>query len=91
MSMILNWQLPPQLVRVPELTFYHPVINTSATYVLIALLVTAGPLIQKALQRVSINHSGYVSIGLKLLARALLALLWVFCLYLLCITGFLVR
>ena len=26
-----------------------------------------------------------------ILARALLALLWVFCLYLLCITGFLVR
>ena len=90
MSMILNWQLPPQLVRIPELTFYHPVINTSATYVLIALLVTAG-LLYKSFQRVSINHSGYVSIGFKLLARALLALLWVFCLYLLCITGFLVR
>ena len=41
-SMIFSGQLPPQLIRIPELTFYHPVISTSATYILIAILVTAG-------------------------------------------------
>ena len=61
MSMILNWQLPPQLVRIPELTFYHPVINTSATYVLIALLVTAGLLYKSFAE--SVNKSQWLSVN----------------------------
>ena len=61
MSMILNWQLPPQLVRIPELTFYHPVINTSATYVLIALLVTAGLLYKSFAE--SVNKSQWLRVN----------------------------
>ena len=61
MSMILNWQLPPQLVRIPELTFYHPVINTSATYVIIALLVTAGLLYKSFAE--SVNKSQWLSVN----------------------------
>ena len=61
MSMILNWQLPPQLVRIPELTFYHPVINTSVTYVLIALLVTAGLLYKSFAE--SVNKSQWLRVN----------------------------
>ena len=61
MSMILNWQLPPQLIRIPELSFYHPVINTSATYVLIALLVTGGLLYKSFAE--SINKSNWLRVN----------------------------
>ena len=61
MSMILNWQLPPQLVRIPELSFYHPVINTSTTYVLIALLVTGGLLYKSFAE--SVNKSNWLRVN----------------------------
>ena len=32
LSMIVRGQLPPQFVRIPELRFYNPVVNTSNVY-----------------------------------------------------------
>jgi len=54
-------EIPPQLVRIPELTFYHPVINTSATYVLIALMVTAGFLYKSFAE--SVNKSNWLRVN----------------------------
>ncbi len=72
MSMILNWQLPPQLVRIPELTFYHPVINTSATYVGVA---TQDPELRKRLDPDAASERVYnflhtLAIECQMMARA---------------------
>jgi len=40
--MILSGQLPPQLVRLPELNFFNPVTDTSLVFKLIALLTILG-------------------------------------------------
>jgi len=42
LSMIVRGQLPPQFVRIPELNFYNPVVNTSMVYLLIGVLILAG-------------------------------------------------
>ena len=42
LSMIVRGQLPPQFVRIPELKFYNPVVNTSMVYLLIGVLILAG-------------------------------------------------
>ena len=42
LSMIVRGQLPPQFVRIPELKFYNPVVNTSMVYLLIGALILAG-------------------------------------------------
>ena len=42
LSMIVRGQLPPQFVRIPELNFYNPVVNTSMVYLLIGLSILAG-------------------------------------------------
>ncbi len=41
-SMIIRGQLPPQLVRIPELHFLNPVVSTSIAYILTTLLIMAG-------------------------------------------------
>ena len=40
--MILSGQLPPQLIRLPELNFFNPVTNTSILFKLIALVTILG-------------------------------------------------
>lgn len=40
--MIFSWQLPPQLVRVPEVSFWNPSVSTSFSYWLVSILVAAG-------------------------------------------------
>ena len=47
--MILSGQLPPQLVRLPELNFFNPVTDTSIVFKLIALLTILGLLFRKFL------------------------------------------
>jgi glycine betaine/proline transport system permease protein len=47
--MILSGQLPPQLVRLPELNFFNPVTDTSIVFKLIALLTILGLLFKKFL------------------------------------------
>ena len=42
LSMIVRGQLPPQFVRIPELRFYNPVVNTSNVYLLIGVLILTG-------------------------------------------------
>jgi len=42
LSMIVRGQLPSQFVRIPELKFYNPVVNTSMVYLLIGVLILAG-------------------------------------------------
>ena len=39
--MIFSWQLPPQLVRVPELSFWNPSVSTSFIYWLVSIFVAA--------------------------------------------------
>ncbi len=41
-SMILRGQLPPQFIRMPELSFYNPVISTSFNYLCAVLLIIFG-------------------------------------------------
>jgi len=40
--MIFSWQLPPQLVRLPEISFWNPSVSTSFVYWLVSILVAAG-------------------------------------------------
>ena len=47
--MLLSGQLPPQLVRLPELNFFNPVTDTSLVFKLIALLTILGLLFRKFL------------------------------------------
>ena len=47
--MLLSGQLPPQLVRLPELNFFNPVTDTSIVFKLIALLTILGLLFRKFL------------------------------------------
>ena len=47
--MILSGQLPPQLVRLPELNFFNPVTDTSIVFKLIALLTILGLLFRNFL------------------------------------------
>ena len=47
--MILSGQLPPQLVRLPELNFFNPVTDTSIVFKLIALLTILGLLFRSFL------------------------------------------
>ncbi|MDB9865719.1 ABC transporter permease subunit [Candidatus Thioglobus sp.] len=47
--MILSGQLPPQLVRLPELNFFNPVTDTSIVFKLIALSTILGLLFRKFL------------------------------------------
>ena len=42
LSMIVRGQMPPQFVRIPELRFYNPVVNTSNVYLLIGVLILTG-------------------------------------------------
>tara|TARA_B110000003_G_C16649336_1_gene533498 strand:- start:57 stop:2468 length:2412 start_codon:yes stop_codon:yes gene_type:complete len=41
-TMLLRGQLPPQFVRIPEISFLNPVFDNSASYVMISLLILAG-------------------------------------------------
>ncbi|MDP6189601.1 MAG: ABC transporter permease subunit, partial [Gammaproteobacteria bacterium] len=41
-SMLASGQLPPQLVRIPELSFYNLTISVAGTYLIIALILFAG-------------------------------------------------
>ena len=47
--MLLNGQLPPQLVRLPELNFFNPVTDTSLVFKIIALLTILGLLFKNFL------------------------------------------
>ena len=47
--MILSGQLPPQLVRLPELNFFNPVTDTSIVFKLLALLTILGLLFRNFL------------------------------------------
>ena len=47
--MILSGQLPPQLVRLPELNFFNPVTDTSLVFKIIALLTILGLLFKNFL------------------------------------------
>lgn len=42
LRMIFSWQLPPQLVRLPEISFWNPSVSTSFGYWLVSILVAAG-------------------------------------------------
>jgi len=59
LSMILRGQLPPQFVRIPELNFYHPVVNASMVYILITLLIMAGFIFNNYYSRI---HSSKISL-----------------------------
>ena len=48
-KMLLSGQLPPQLVRLPELNFFNPVTDTSLVFKIIALLTILGLLFKNFL------------------------------------------
>jgi glycine betaine/proline transport system permease protein len=41
-SMLMHGQLPPQFVRIPEMTFLNPQFNFSLGYILLSLLIMFG-------------------------------------------------
>ncbi len=41
-SMILSGQLPPQLVRIPQLNFLNPVVSNSGIYLFVSLMIILG-------------------------------------------------
>ena len=59
LSMIVRGQLPPQFVRIPELKFYNPVVNTSMVYLLIGVLILAGLLFKNYYSTI---HSSKISL-----------------------------
>ena len=44
-GMLLSGQLPPQLVRIPEINFFNPVFENSIVYILVSLLFLSGSII----------------------------------------------
>ena len=41
-SMIMSGQLPPQLVRIPQLNFLNPVVSNSGIYLFVSLMIILG-------------------------------------------------
>ena len=54
--MLLSGQLPPQLVRLPELNFFNPVTDTSLVFKIIALLTILGLLFKNFLLTTKITR-----------------------------------